>query len=158
MHKIKIIAVGKLKEKFEIEAFEEFKKRLGAHCSLELVEIKEERLKDSPSENEIKRALDKEAEKIFEHLKGQRYMVLAAEGENVDGAQFAQFLKVKTDCGEPLIFIIGSSFGLSDKVKRQADKKISLSKLTFTHRFARIVLAEQLYRAFKFNSGGSYAK
>lgn len=158
MHKIKLITVGKLKEQYLRDACAEYAKRIGRFASLTVVELEESRLSDKPSQAEIDKALSQEAGAILRACEG--YIVaLCIEGKQQTSEEFSEQLKELGVRGQGTIsFVIGSSFGLSDEVKRRADAKFSMSKLTFPHQLARVILLEQLYRAFMISGGGQYHK
>ncbi len=159
MIKIKIIALGKLKESYLREASKEYEKRLSRYCDLEICELNPEKLSDNPSLSEINSALDSEAEAIIKKIpSGSRVIALCVEGKKPTSEEFAADIKNYSASGERLTFIIGSSYGLADKIKNLADKKMSASAMTFPHQLFRIMLLEQLYRAFKINEGSTYHK
>jgi len=154
---IKIIALGKLKEKFLKEGIDEFSKRLTPYASFEIIELTPVEIRD---ENLVGRALDEEALKILSHIKPQSYVItLEINGEMLSSEEFAKKINDLTfeGIGE-IIFVIGSSCGLSEKVSQRADFKLSFSKMTFLHQFARLILVEQIYRAFKIIKGETYHK
>ena len=151
MIKINIVAVGKIKEEYFRAAVEEYKKRLGKFALVEMTEVKEENSGDTAKD------LKTEAESILPKIKGESF-ALCIEGKESDSVEFAGKIKAGVDAGEQLTFIIGSSCGLDDSVKRAAKNKISMSKMTFPHTMARVILFEQLYRAFMIISGGTYHK
>lgn len=157
---IKLITVGKLKEKYFREAAEEYEKRLGAYCRVEICETEPVKLPDSPSGAEIDRALEKEAERILQKIPAGSYVVpMCIEGKQLTSERFSELIGRETAGGRnTLVFIIGGSYGLSDKVKAAADFKMSMSDMTFPHRLARVMLAEQLYRAFSLLHNGKYHK
>lgn len=160
MQQISIVCVGKLKEKFYIEAFEEYSKRLKGLCSFSCVELQEIRLGDSPSQKEIESALDKEAEKIRSVIPQNSFCIaLCVEGKSISSEKLSQLISDRAMSGKPdIAFIIGSSYGLSEKLKNVCDYKLSMSALTFPHHLARIILAEQIYRAYKIMEGSKYHK
>lgn len=160
MLQIKLICVGKMKERFFIDAFEEYEKRLGTLCRFELAEIPEVRLSDKPSEKEINAALDREGDSIVKSLLQDAFVVaMCVEGSQMPSEGMAKLISERESSGKPrLCFIIGGSFGLSDKVKNRADLKLSMSKMTFPHHLARVMLIEQIYRGFKINEGSAYHK
>ena len=159
MIKITIIALGNLKEKYLREASEEYIKRLKAYCDLNIIEIEPVRLPEKPSVNDISAALDREAELILKKIpESSKVYALCIEGSQFTSEEFAAAIKTDSGIGRSLTFIIGSSYGLSEKVKLRADKKLSYSKMTFPHQLFRILLLEQIYRAFRINSGGAYHK
>jgi len=160
MLSVKFICVGKMREKFYIEAFAEYTKRLGAYCKLECIEPAEQRLSDKPSQAEIDAALEKEAAEILKQIPGDAYVTaMCVEGKQLPSEAMAELINDRENSGKPkLCFIIGGSFGLSDSVKKRADLKLSMSKMTFPHHLARVMLAEQLYRGFKIKEGSKYHK
>ena len=155
--KIKIIAVGKIKEKFLKTGIEEFCKRLTPYIPLEIIEIPAIEIKDENLTNKI---LDEEGEKILSYIKPQSYVItMEIEGKELSSEKFSAMLGNLINEGETeLIFVIGSSCGLSEKVSSRADFKMSMSKMTFLHQFARLILIEQIYRAFKIMRGEKYHK
>ncbi len=157
---IRLICVGKLKERFFSEAFSEYQKRLGAFSRLELIELAEERLGDRPSMTEIDTALRKEAKQIEKQLLRDGLTVcLCVEGEQMSSEAFSALLTDTEASGRPRIsFVIGGSFGLDEELKKKADRRISMSKMTFPHHLARVILAEQIYRAFQIREGTKYHK
>ena len=160
MLSIKIICVGKLKEKFYLEASAEYAKRLGGYCRLEIKELPEERLPAEPSQTEIEAALNREADNIIGCIpKGASVTAMCIEGRAFDSREVAVMLSSCAISGtSKLCFVIGGSFGLHDRVKKMADVKMSMSKMTFPHHLARIMLLEQIYRGFKINEGSRYHK
>lgn len=154
-----VIAVGRLKEKYLEDACNEYKKRLSLFKP-EIIEITPERLGDSPSENEIKNALEKEGEKILEKIpKGSRIYALCIEGKQRTSEEFSREIDTaKLNGFSHITFIIGGSFGLSEEVKRASHEKLSMSKMTFPHQVARVMLLEQLYRATQISMGTRYHK
>lgn len=160
MFDITLITMGKLKEKFYISAAEEYAKRLGAYCRFTLVELPEQRLPENPSPAEISAGLEKEAELIFSKIpKGAWLCVFTPEGKELTSEQFAQKLsEVKISGKSAACFLIGSSFGMAQKVKDKADFRLSIGKMTFPHHLARIMVLEQLYRAEAIQAGSKYHK
>ena len=160
MFDITLICMGKLKEKFYISAAAEYEKRLKAYCSFHLVELPEVRLPDNPSPAEISAGLDKEAENIISKLpKGCWFCVLTPEGKLLSSEDTADKLKqVKVSVKSSGCFLIGSSFGISPRVKQMADFKLSLSPMTFPHHLARVMVLEQIYRAEAIQAGSKYHK
>ena len=154
-----IICVGKLKEKYLEDACKEYKKRL-SHQKLEIIEIPPEKLSDNPSENEIKNALTKEGMKILSKIpNSSRVFALCIEGRQRSSEEFSREIdKIALNGNSNAVFIIGGSFGLSDEVKNAAHEKISMSKMTFPHQVARVMLLEQLYRAVQISKGTKYHK
>lgn len=160
MISVKLICVGKMKEKYYISAFEEYRKRLGAFCKFELVELTEQRLSDSPSEKEISAALEKEAAEIEKQIPaGAAVTALCIEGNLKSSTELASQVEKWTNTGKSkLCFIIGGSCGMSEKIKQSADLKLSMSKMTFPHHLARVMVIEQIYRAFTIIDGSKYHK
>lgn len=157
--KITVIALASLKEKYLREAADEYIKRLGAFCDLKIIELDPVRLPEKPSSAEISAALCREAELIAKKIPAGDFVVpLCIEGKQFSSEEFAEILEKKMNIGRGVTFIIGSSCGLSDDIKRRADLKLSFSKMTFPHKLFRVMLLEQLYRAFKICSGGAYHK
>lgn len=155
--KIKIIALGKIKEKFLKEGVDEFLKRLTPYTSVEIVELPAIEIKD---ENLTDKILEQEGEKILAQIKPNSYVItLEIEGKNFSSVKFSQKLKeIGNDGYNEIIFVIGSSCGLAKTVSERGNLKLSLSKMTFLHQFARLLLIEQIYRAFKIQKGETYHK
>jgi 23S rRNA (pseudouridine1915-N3)-methyltransferase len=160
MFDITLITMGKLKEKFYTSAAAEYTKRLGAYCRFTLLELPECRLPENPSPAEITAGLEKEAELIFSKIpKGAWFCVLTPEGKTVSSEDFAQRLQqVKNSGKSSACFLIGSSFGISPKIKQMADFKLSMGPMTFPHHLARIMVLEQIYRAEAIQAGSKYHK
>ncbi len=156
---VKIIAVGKLKENYLTQACEEYQKRLSSHCQLAVIEIEEYRLPDAPSQALIEQALRKEGEKILDVAKKSVIIALCIEGKALTSPELSQRIQSMVAGGtSSLSFVIGGSFGLSDQVKEAAELRLSMSAMTFPHQLARVLLLEQLYRAFSISTGGKYHK
>lgn len=149
-----------MREKFYIDAFNEYQKRLQAYCKFECVELTEQRLSDNPSPKEIENALNKEAAEISKHLTDNALIVcMCIEGTLMSSEKLSSLVSEKTGAGvSKIVFIIGGSFGLSSSVKAQASVKLSMSPMTFPHHLARVMLAEQVYRSFKIAEGSRYHK
>lgn len=160
MVNVKLICVGKMKEKHYISAFEEYRKRLGAYCKFELVELAEQRLGDFPSEKEIAAALEKEALEIEKQIpSGAAVCAMCIEGEMKSSTELAKQFEKWTSSGKSkLCFIIGGSFGMSASIKSRADLRLSMSRMTFPHHLARVMVGEQIYRAFTIIEGSKYHK
>ena len=160
MFDITLITMGKLKEKFYLSAAEEYTKRLKGYCNFHLIELPEHRLPEGPSPAEIAAGLDKEAEAIFQKIpKGAWFCIFTPEGKTLSSEGFADRLKeVKLSGKSSACFLIGSSFGISPKVKEKADFKLSMGPMTFPHHLARIMVLEQIYRAEAIQSGSKYHK
>lgn len=160
MLNVKLICVGKLREPFYIEAFNEYSKRLGAYCKFECVELNETKLPASPSDKEIAAALDKEAVEIERAIGRDAYVIaMCVEAKQIKSEAFAEKLNRLAVSGKGrLCFIIGGSYGMADRIKQRADMKLGMSEMTFPHHLARVMLAEQIYRGFKINEGSKYHK
>ena len=160
MFDITLIAMGKLKEKFYLSAAEEYQKRLKGYCNFQLLELPEYRLPENPSDTEISAGLDKEADLILSKIpKGAWFCIFTPEGKTLSSPDFAQKLKdVKLSGKSSACFLIGSSFGISQKIKDLADFKLSMGPMTFPHHLARIMVLEQIYRAEAIQAGSKYHK
>ncbi len=157
---VTLICVGKMKEPYYAAAFEEYRKRLGAYCRFSLLEVPEQRLPEEPSEKELAAALEKETGEIERVLPaGAVVVAMCVEGESLSSPDFARRIDAwQTSGNSRLCFIVGGSCGLSERVKRRADLRLSVSEMTFPHHLFRVMLAEQLYRAFNLIDGGRYHK
>lgn len=160
MFDITLICMGKLKEKFYLSAATEYEKRLKGYCNFKLIELPEVRLPDEPSAAEISAGLDKEAESILAKIpKGSWFCIFTPEGKLLSSPELADKLKdVKLSGKSSVCFLIGSSFGISKKIKQIADFKLSMSPMTFPHHLARIMVMEQIYRAEAIQAGSKYHK
>ena len=160
MQRVTVLCVGKLKEKFYLEAAAEYVKRLQRFCKLELVELPESRLPESPSPAEVQRALAAEAAAIRERLpKGGAVIALCIEGKPCSSVELSRRMEELAVAGKTqLTFLIGGSVGLDEDLKRQADWRLSMSPMTFPHHLARIMLLEQIYRAYQISAGTKYHK
>ena len=155
MYKINVVCVGKLKEKYLFDAQNEYLKRLRKFCKLDIVELDEVYLPQNPSKNEVNLALDKEYEKLTQYLKGQIF-VCDAKGMAYDSVAFSKEIFKTFDNVDTVTFVIGSSYGLSEKIKK--NKMVSFSAMTFPHHLMRIFLLEQIYRAFCIANNITYHK
>lgn len=159
MINLHIITVGTLKEAYFRDAAAEYEKRLGGFCRPILTSIKEKKLPDAPSEGEIAAALDDEAERILALIPSRAYKIaLCVEGKQLSSEEIAKKIEDVSHLTSDIAFIVGSSHGLSDKVKRACDMRLSFSKLTFPHQLMRVLLLEALYRAFNINANTRYHK
>lgn len=160
MFEITLITVGKLKEAFYTAAVQEYTKRLKGFCSFRLIELPESRLPDAPSDAEILSGLEKEADLIFQKIpKGAWFCVFTPEGKLLSSEALADKLScVKLQGKSSAYFLIGSSFGMAQRVKDAADFKLSMSPMTFPHHLARVMVLEQLYRAESIQAGTRYHK
>lgn len=155
--KIKIIALGKIKEQFLRDGINEFLKRLTPYCAIEVIELSPIEIKD---ENLTSKVLDEEGQLILSHIKQDAFVItLEIQGKQLSSEEFASKINEINMSGvNDLIFVIGSSCGLSPIVSNRANFKLSISKMTFLHQFARLFLVEQIYRAFKILKGETYHK
>ena len=160
MQKVTVLCVGKLKEKFYIDAAAEYAKRLSRYCKLELVELPEERLPEDPSPAQIEAALLKEAAAIRAKLPaGAALIALCVEGELRSSEALARQMAAWAGQGvSQLVFLIGGSFGLHPSIKGSAKLRLSMSPMTFPHHLARVMVLEQIYRAYQINAGTRYHK
>lgn len=160
MFSITLICMGKCKEKFYIAAAEEYAKRMKGYCAFQLLELPEYRLPENPSAGEIAQGLSKEAEAIKKAIpKGAWFCVLTPEGKLQSSEELADTLKtVKNSGRSAACFLVGSSFGMAPEIKAMADWKLSMSKMTFPHHLARVMVLEQLYRAESIQAGSKYHK
>lgn len=159
MIKVTLICLAKLKEKYLREAVNEYQKRLSRYCSLDIIELEPVRLPEKPSQTEIDQALLKEADMILKRIpQNSELYTLCIEGKELSSEQFAEKINALQSGGKSLTFVIGSSYGISNKVKALANFKLSFSKMTFPHQLFRVMLLEQIFRAFKINEGSAYHK
>ena len=160
MLSVNIICVGKLKEKYWTQAVGEYEKRLKEFCKFKITEIDEEKIADNPNKSQINAVLEKEGKRILKNTgRGNQVIALCIEGASVSSESLAEiFGRTALNGVSGMDFIIGGSWGLSDEVKSRCDIKLSMSKMTFPHQLARVMLCEQVYRAFQINSGGKYHK
>ena len=160
MQKITILCVGKLKEKFYLDATAEYAKRLSRYCKLDILELPESRLPEEPSPAQVQQALDAEAAAITAKLpKGGALVALCIEGTPCSSEEMSRKMQQLAVSGKTqLTFLIGGSVGLSENLKRRADWKLSMSPMTFPHHLARVMLLEQIYRTFQIRQGTKYHK
>ena len=160
MLNITIIAIGKLKEQYLRDASAEYQKRLSASCKLNIIELNPEKLSDNPSAKEIENALNNEAKKIIEKIpKGAKVYSMCIEGKQRTSEELSREIdNLALEGASNIVFIIGGSFGLSDEVKKLSAYRLSMSKMTFPHQIARIMLLEQIYRAMQISLGTKYHK
>ena len=160
MFEITLIAMGKLKEKFYLSAAAEYEKRLKGYCQFKILELPEVRLPENPSAAEINAGLEKEAELILSKIpKGAWFCTLTPEGKMLSSeALAAKLTDVKNSGKSSACFLIGSSFGMAQRIKEKADFRLSMSPMTFPHHLARIMVLEQLYRSEAIQAGSKYHK
>jgi 23S rRNA (pseudouridine1915-N3)-methyltransferase len=159
MLKVQLICIGKLKEAYWRDACAEYGKRLTAFCKFSILELPEYRLPDKPSQAQIEHALEEEGKKILAAAGGYPVAALCVEGESISSERFASAISdICLDGNGGVNFVIGSSYGLSSAVKEASFFRLSLSSMTFPHQLARVVLCEQIYRAFQILGNGHYHK
>lgn len=161
MMAVNVICVGKLKEAYWRDACAEYQKRLGAYCRFGVVELSEARLSQSPSEAEISAALKTEARRFEQHIlqKGSFNVALCVEAAQITSEELSKkFDSLATSGISAVNFLIGSSFGLDEDIKKRCDMRLGISKMTLPHQLARVVLFEQIYRAMSISAGAKYHK
>ena len=160
MLNVTILAVGKIKEKFLSDAIDEYSKRLGRYCRLEIIRVKDDPTPDNPTNKERDIVLKREGERLIEKIPKDAYIIpLCIEGKQKSSEEFAKIMSDIPSGGKSeVVFIIGGSMGLWDRIKDMADIKLSFSKMTFPHQLMCVILLEQLYRAFNISGGGKYHK
>ena len=161
MLKINIICIGKIKEKYFTDALGEYAKRLTAFCKFSVVELNEERIRsNTPNEAQIAEVIEAEGRRILQKIGASDYVAaMYIEGRLPSSEELSETLDKAALSGKSTVdFIIGGSYGLSDEVKRRADLRLSMSKMTFPHQLARVILSEQIYRAFEISTNGKYHK
>ena len=160
MQSVTIIAVGRIKERFFSDAAKEYIKRLKTYCRLEIIEVKDEPTPENPSEREKEIVLRSEGERIIKKIpKGATVISLCVEGLKMSSEKLAKYISDCAASGESsLAFIIGGSFGLSDEIKAVSKLRLSFSDMTFPHQLMRIILLEQIYRAYTISQGKTYHK
>ena len=158
--KITIISVGKIKEKFYRDAISEYEKRLSRYCKFQIIEVADEKTPDKASEIEENQIKEKEADRILAHINEDACLVtLEIQGKKLSSVDFADFIRQKTVHGVSHIqFVIGGSLGLHEKISKRSDFKLSFSDMTFPHQLMRVILSEQIYRAFRIIAGEPYHK
>ncbi len=158
--KIKIYAIGKIKEQYLKAGIEEYVTRIKPYCQIEIIEVNDEPIVESPHPSEIEKAIDLEGGKVIKLLKPNDYLIgLDLNKKELNSVEFAEFLEKKFIIGGSQIsFVIGGSYGLSDELKNRCNDSISLSKMTFLHQMTRLILLEQIYRAFKISRNETYHK
>lgn len=158
--KITVLTVGKVKEKFYRQALEEFEKRLSRYCKLEIIEVQDEKTPDRASETEEMQIKEKEGQRLLKYIKEDAWVcALAIEGQMLDSVELSKKME-QLGIGRTshMIFVIGGSLGLAEEVLKRADFKLSFSKMTFPHQLMRVILLEQIYRAYRIMQGEPYHK
>lgn len=158
--KITILCVGKIKEKYFVMGIEEYKKRLGRYCKLDIIEVPDEKTPDSASAAEELQIKKREGEKILRHVKDESYVIaLAIEGQMLTSTELASMVdRIGIGGTSHIVFIIGGSLGLDEDILKRANYKLSFSKMTFPHQMMRMILLEQIYRAYRINTNQPYHK
>ena len=157
--KINIISVGKIKEKYFLEAMAEYEKRISRFCKINSIVLPDKKIPEFPTEGECKKVLKEEGEEILKKIEKSDFVIaMCVEGKELSSEELAKKLSSVQMQSSDITFVIGGSLGLSDEVKARADFKLSLGKMTLPHRIARLVLEEQIYRAFKINANEKYHK
>lgn len=157
---ITLITVGKLKEKYLKQAIDEYSKRLGRYCKLDIIELNDEKTPDNASEREEELIREKEGKAILSKIKDNAFVVaMDLGGKNLTSEEFSKFIEQNGVMGNSnIVFLIGGSLGLSDEVKKRANYKLCFSKMTFPHQLFRVMLLEQIYRAYRIMKGEPYHK
>lgn len=159
MISINIICIGKLKEKYLVDAIKEYSKRMSTLCKLNIVELPEDKLPDNPSASEIEKGLEKEGKNILSKVaKGSYTIAMCIEGKEMSSEDLAKKIETIAFESSTINFIIGGSFGLSKEVKDNSNYLMSMGPMTFPHQLARVMLCEQIYRAFQINNNTHYHK
>ena len=159
MLSVNIICVGKLKESYLREAIDEYSKRMRTLCRLSIIELPEERVSDNPSAAEIERTITAESDRIMQKLgRGDYVIAMCVEGRNISSEELSKKIEDISMQSSTLDLIIGGSWGLSDELKARADFKLSMGRMTFPHQLCRVMLLEQVYRAFQISKGTKYHK
>lgn len=158
--KIKIYAIGKIKEKYLKDGINEYLERIKPYSQIEIIEVNDEPIVDNPHPSEIKKAIDIEGQRVLKLIKNNDYLIgLDLNKKEMTSPEFSTYLSKKfVSGGANLSFVIGGSYGLSDELKERCNDSISLSKMTFLHQMTRLILLEQIYRAFKINRNETYHK
>lgn len=158
--KITILCVGKVKEKFYRDAIDEFTKRLSRYCKLEIIEVADEKTNEEATETELRLVKDKEGERLLKNIKDDTYVIcLCIDGKQLDSEELSDKVeRLGIQGTSHIIFVIGGSLGLSDSVIKRADYKLSFSKMTFPHQLMRVILLEQVYRAYRIMNNEPYHK
>ncbi len=159
MLNVNIICIGSLKERYFTDAVNEYTKRLTRYCKINIIELSEEKIADKATDAQIENTLKKEGEKILSKISGSDYVIaMCIEGKNLSSQELSQKLNDISMSSGTVDFVIGGSWGLSEKIKNRADFKLSVSKMTFPHQLFRVMLCEQIYRAFSITANAKYHK
>lgn len=161
MIKINLICIGKIKEKYFTDAIGEYSKRLSSFCKFSIIELNEEKIRsNTPNQAQIAEVLNAEGKRILQKLDSSDYVIaMCIEGKLISSEGLSNVIDGAAISGKSTVdFIIGGSYGLSEDVKNRADLRLSMSRMTFPHQMARMILSEQIYRAFEISSNGKYHK
>lgn len=158
--KISVLCVGKVKEKFYRDAIDEFVKRLSRYCKLEIIEVADEKTEEQSTENEIRLVKEKEGERLLKNIKDDAYVIaLCIDGKQLNSEELSEKIeKLGIQGISHIYFVIGGSLGLADAVIKRADFKLSFSMMTFPHQLMRVILLEQVYRAYRIINHEPYHK
>lgn len=158
--KITVACVGKIKEKYFADGINEYVKRLSRYCRLEIAEVADEKTPDNGSGEENRKIKEKEGQRLLKFIKDDSYVIaLAIEGKEMDSVEFSKKLeRLGIEGTGHIIFVIGGSLGLDERVLKRADFKLSFSKMTFPHQMMRMILLEQIYRGYRIVTGQPYHK
>jgi len=158
--RIKLLVIGKIKDQYLKNGIDEYILKLSNYTKVEIIEVKDESLPDNPNESEIKKVINIEGDRILKLLKENDYLIGLDLGcKEMDSEEFASYLeKAFVKANSTINFVIGGSYGLSDSLKKRCNDRLSLSKMTFLHQMTRLILLEQIYRAFKINRNETYHK
>ena len=157
--KIKIYAIGKIKEQYLKDGINEYLKRISPYSNIEIVEVNDSKVKDNPNQSDIEKAKNEEGDRVLKLIKNDFLIGLDMNKQELTSEEFADFLNRKMiESGSNILFVIGGSYGLSDDLKKRCNTSISLSKMTFLHQMTRLILLEQIYRAFKILNNETYHK
>lgn len=157
--RIKIYCIGKIKEQYLKDGINEYLKRISAYSNIEIIEVADSKVKDNPNSSDIEKAKNEEGERVLKLLKNDYLIGLDLNKKEQTSEEFAEFLQSKlVEGGSDISFVIGGSYGLSEALKKRCNTSISLSKLTFLHQMTRLILLEQIYRAFKILNNETYHK
>ena len=157
--KIKIYCIGKIKEQYLKDGINEYVKRISPYSAIEIIEVADSKVKDNPNDSDISKAKNEEGERVLKVLRNDYLIGLDLNKPEFTSEEFAQFINKKfVEGGSNISFVIGGSYGLSDALKARCNSSISLSKLTFLHQMTRLIVLEQIYRAFKILNNETYHK
>ena len=157
--KIKVYCIGKIKEQYIKDGINEYLKRISSYSNIEIVEVNDSKVKDNPNQSDIEKAKNEEGDRILKLIKNDFLIGLDMNKQELNSEEFSKFLEKKlVEGGSNISFVIGGSYGLSDALKKRCNTSISLSKMTFLHQMTRLILLEQIYRAFKILNNETYHK